>query len=71
MNSDVVELVRRMLQGDVRALARAVSLVENHAPWARQILSCCFPYSGSAMRIGVTGSPGAGKSTLVDGLARR
>src|ERR1700735_4035543 len=71
MNSDVVELVRRMLQGDVRALARAVSLVENHAPWARQILSCCFPHSGSAMRIGVTGSPGAGKSTLVDGLARR
>src|SRR5271168_1900095 len=71
MNSDVVELVRRMLQGDVRALARAVSLVENDAPWAQQILSCCFPYSGSAVRIGITGSPGAGKSTLVDGLARR
>src|SRR3984885_14098718 len=71
MNSDVVELVRRMLQGDVRALARAVSLVENDAPSARQILSCCFPYSGSAMRIGITGSPGAGKSTLVDGLARK
>jgi LAO/AO transport system kinase len=71
MNSDVVELVGRMLQGDVRALARAVSLVENDAPSAWQILSCCFPYSGSAMRIGITGSPGAGKSTLVDGLARR
>src|SRR5271168_3721258 len=71
MNSDVVELVRRMRQGDVRALARAVSLVEDDAPSARQILSCCFPYSGSAMRIGITGSPGAGKSTLVDGLARR
>src|SRR5277367_4842231 len=71
MNSDVVELVRRMRQGDVRSLARAVSLVEDDAPSARQILSCCFPYSGSAMRIGITGSPGAGKSTLVDGLARR
>jgi LAO/AO transport system kinase len=59
-----------MRQGDVRALARAVSLVENDAPSARQILSSCFPYSGSAVRIGVTGSPGAGKSTLVDGLAR-
>src|ERR1700722_11097816 len=69
MNSDVVELVRRMLQGDVRALARAVSLVENDAPSARQILSCCFPYTGFAIRIGVTGSPGVGKSTLVDGLA--
>src|SRR5271154_210048 len=71
MNSDVVELVRRMLQGDVRALARAVSLVENDAPWAQQILSCCFPYTGSAIRIGVTGSPGVGKRTLEDGLARR
>src|ERR1700728_2328261 len=70
-SSDAVELVRRLRQGDVRALARAVSLVENDAPSARQILSCCFPYSGSAMRIGITGSPGAGKSTLVDGLARR
>jgi LAO/AO transport system kinase len=67
----VTELVARLRQGDVRALARAVSLVENDAPSARQILSCCFPYTGSAMRIGITGSPGAGKSTLVDGLARR
>jgi LAO/AO transport system kinase len=68
---EVTELVARLRQGDVRALARAVSLVENDAPSARQILSCCFPYTGSAMRIGITGSPGAGKSTLVDGLARR
>ena len=68
---EVAELITRMRQGDVRALARAVSLVENDAPSARQILSCCFPYSGSAVRIGVTGSPGAGKSTLVDGLVRR
>jgi LAO/AO transport system kinase len=69
--SEVTELILRMRQGDVRALARAVSLVENDAPPAQQILSCCFPFSGSAIRIGVTGSPGAGKSTLVDGLARR
>jgi LAO/AO transport system kinase len=68
---EVTELVARMRQGDVRALARAVSLVEDDAPPARQILSCCFPYTGSATRIGITGSPGAGKSTLVDGLARR
>jgi LAO/AO transport system kinase len=69
--TEVTELVARLRQGDVRALARAVSLVENDAPSARQILSRCFPYTGSAMRIGITGSPGAGKSTLVDGLARR
>jgi LAO/AO transport system kinase len=67
----VAELIGRMRQGDVRALARAVSLVENEAPPAQEILSSCFPYSGSAVRVGITGSPGAGKSTLVDGLARR
>jgi LAO/AO transport system kinase len=68
---EVAELVRRMRHGDVRALARAVSLVENDTPSARHILSCCFPHTGSAVRIGVTGSPGVGKSTLVDGLAHR
>ena len=68
---EVTELVSRLRQGDTRALSRAVSLVEDDAPSAWQILSCCFSYTGSAMRIGITGSPGAGKSTLVDGLARR
>src|SRR6267154_2396445 len=68
---EVTELVARLRNGDVRALARAVSLVEDDAPSAGQILSCCFCSTGSAMRIGITGSPGAGKSTLVDGLARR
>jgi LAO/AO transport system kinase len=68
---EVTELVARLRQGDVRALARAVSLVEDDAPSAWQILSCCFSYTGSAMRVGITGSPGAGKSTLVDGLACR
>jgi LAO/AO transport system kinase len=68
---EVTELVARLRQGDTRALSRAVSLVEDDAPSAWQILACCFSYTGSAMRIGITGSPGAGKSTLVDGLARR
>lgn len=60
----------QMRSGDVRALARAVSLVENGAPQAPDLLSACFPHTGSALRIGVTGAPGAGKSTLVDRLAR-
>jgi LAO/AO transport system kinase len=68
---EVTELVARLRNGDVRALARAVSLVEDDAPSAWQILSCCFGSTGSAMRIGITGPPGAGKSTLVDGLARK
>jgi GTPase len=59
-----------MRAGDVRALARAVSLVENAAPDAVDVLSACFPYTGKALRVGVTGAPGAGKSTLVDRLAR-
>jgi len=59
-----------MRAGDVRALARAVSLVENAAPEAAALLSACFPYTGKALRVGITGAPGAGKSTLVDRLAR-
>jgi len=68
---EVTELVARLRKGDLRALARGVSLVEDDAPSAREILSGCFGTTGSAMRVGITGSPGAGKSTLVDGLARR
>jgi LAO/AO transport system kinase len=66
----VNELVARMRAGDVRALARAVSLVENATTDAVDVLSACFPYTGKALRVGVTGVPGAGKSTLVDRLAR-
>jgi LAO/AO transport system kinase len=64
-------LVELMRQGDTRALARAISLVEDQAPCSTEILSACFPFCGSAQRVGITGSPGAGKSTLADGLARR
>jgi LAO/AO transport system kinase len=71
INPEVVQLVERLRTGDLRSLSRAVSLVEDDAPAARQILSCCFPYTGDAMRIGVTGIPGAGKSTLADQLARQ
>jgi LAO/AO transport system kinase len=65
----VRQLIERMRAGDIRALARAISLVENDAPDATAVLSACFPYTGRALRIGLTGSPGAGKSTLVDRLA--
>ena len=67
---EVARLIDRARGGDRRALARAISLVEDGAPSAREILSCCFPHTGDGLRIGVTGSPGAGKSTLVDQLAR-
>jgi LAO/AO transport system kinase len=62
--------LERLRAGEARAVARAVSLVENGAPEAREILSACFPLTGQALTIGMTGAPGAGKSTLVDQLAR-
>jgi LAO/AO transport system kinase len=63
-------LVDRLHHGDTRALARAISLIENDAPESAAMLSACFPHTGSSLRIGITGSPGAGKSTLVDRLAQ-
>ena len=68
--SAVSDLVERLRSGDTRALARAISLVENDAAGAPDVLSGCFRHTGHALRLGVTGAPGAGKSTLVDRLAR-
>ena len=62
-----IELLR---SGDARALARAISTVENRAPGWSDLLKALFPHTGKARVIGVTGAPGAGKSTLVDRLAR-
>src|SRR5512135_639684 len=62
--------VERLRNGDTRALARAISAVENHAPESLPLLKALFPLSGHARVLGLTGAPGAGKSTLVDQLAR-
>jgi LAO/AO transport system kinase len=57
-----------LLSGDVRALARAISMVEENRPGAIALLQQVFPHTGSATVIGLTGSPGSGKSSLVDRL---
>jgi LAO/AO transport system kinase len=61
-------LSERVLAGDPRAIARAMSLVEDEAPDAAELIRRLFPHSGRAYLVGVTGPPGAGKSTLVDRL---
>ena len=63
-----MQLVERLVGGDARALARAISLVEEAAPRAVEALRAAFPHTGRATVLGVTGSPGAGKSSLVDRL---
>ena len=55
--------------GDARAISRAVSAIENRTSDAESLLRLLFPFTGRAWRVGVTGAPGTGKSTLVDRLA--
>lgn len=62
--------VDRVRSGDPLALARTISAIENGSPDSVRLLRALFPYSGKARVIGITGAPGAGKSTLVDQLAR-
>jgi len=70
VNRDLQSLISALRAGDARALARAISIVENRAPESSDLLKALFPHTGHARVIGLTGAPGAGKSTLVDQLAR-
>ena len=63
------ELIEKLLRGDTLSIARAISRVENGAAEAGEIMKAVFPRTGKATVIGITGSPGAGKSSLVDKLA--
>lgn len=71
MTVSVENWAEQVRAGDVRAISRAVSAIENREPQAEEILRQLFPHTGKAYRIGITGAPGTGKSTLVDRLAGR
>lgn len=64
------EMVDGIVKGDVTMLSRAVTLVESlsadHQTLAQEVIEKCLPYSGNSRRIGITGVPGAGKSTSID-----
>ena len=68
--ADLSTLVQGIQTGDMRALARACRLIDERDPRAFTLLQQIFTHDGPAYVIGVTGTPGAGKSTLVDGLIR-
>ena len=69
MTSDAItDLAARVVSGDARAIARAISLVEEDGSAGRALVGRIYPQTGRAFLIGVTGAPGTGKSTLVDRL---
>src|SRR5437870_5831978 len=65
----VDEEIKRLLAGKPRAIARAITAVENGSADAAELMRAVFPRTGRATVIGITGAPGAGKSSLVDKLA--
>ncbi len=67
--SAVTDLIARVKAGDRRAAARAISIVEDEARGSEELTAGLYPHVGTARRIGITGPPGAGKSTLVQALA--
>lgn len=67
---DAPELVARAVRGDRRAVARAITLVENGSPELREIMAGLAPHTGRARVVGLTGSPGVGKSTSTNAIVR-
>src|SRR6202166_1981228 len=69
MSQSIENWAQRVCAGDVRALSRAITAIENHHPEAEELLRLLFPRTGKAYLTGVTGAAGTGKSTLVDRLS--
>jgi len=73
--ANATELAARVLDGDRRALAQAITLIESHRPAdrnaGRQLLEELVPHSGKSIRVGISGVPGVGKSTLIESLGNQ
>src|SRR6266850_596080 len=69
MSAVVRDWAGKIRAGDVRAVSRAITAIENHSAEAEELLRELFPHTGEAYLTGITGAPGTGKSTLVDRLA--
>jgi LAO/AO transport system kinase len=69
MAQPIENWAERVCAGDVLAVSRAITAIENHQPEAEELLRVVFPRTGKAYLTGITGAPGTGKSTLVDRLA--
>src|SRR4051794_41315311 len=65
------DVAQRLLAGDRRALARGISLVEDDDPRGWELVREVYPHTGNAAVVGITGAPGAGKSTLIGALITR
>lgn len=65
----VIQWAEQVRSGDVRAISRAMTEIENRSPNAESLLRQLFPHTGHAYCVGITGAPGTGKSTLVDRMA--
>lgn len=66
---NATELLEKLFAGEPRAVARSISKVENSSEDSAELMKAVFPRTGNALVVGITGAPGAGKSSLVDKLA--
>src|SRR2546430_17606702 len=69
MFAPIESWAQQIRAGELRAVSRAITAIENHAPDSEALLKILFPHTGAAYLSGITGAPGTGKSTLVDCLA--
>lgn len=67
----MIEYVEKLLHGDRRSAAKLITLIENEGPEKEEVLKRIYPHTGNTFVLGITGSPGAGKSSLVDEITKQ